>query len=221
MQQQQPSQVAQALSAAQQQLLPISQQLQHVVAQSAASFDMLVALCSCPCCADPLPAVGCHLQQQQQQQGPFGAAPASFASQQQLALVKQALESIQQYVMSIKPAWEILDQDMHRVWQYLRSSGTVSGTSSTVSSYSLNLNQPTDIDQLEGLLAHMQLDAAAHPPIAVLQQHLAAFKQLVAGVQQQQQLVVDLLRNRPPCACTPNKPARVEQLQAMLGGMQL
>jgi hypothetical protein len=123
--------------------------------------------------------------------------------------------------MSIKPAWEILDQNMHSVWQYLHNSGTVSTTFHAVGSYSLDLNQPTDIDQLEGLLAHMQLDAAAHPPIAVLQQHLAAFKQLVAGVQQQQQLVVDLLRHLPPCACTPNKPTRVEQLQAMLGGMQL
>jgi hypothetical protein len=124
-------------------------------------------------------------------------------------------------VTSIKLAWDILDQELHSVWQYLHSSSAISTTSGAVSNYTLYTDNPTDVDQLERLLAQLQLDAAAHPPIAVLQQHLAAFKQLVAGVQQQQQLVVDLLENMPPGACTPNKPVRVEQLQNMLGGVQL
>lgn len=192
----------QVLSAAQQQISPLCLQLQCVLQQSAASFDMLVTLCDCPCC---------HVTDQQQQ---LCAAPF-YAGAQQLALVKQALGSIQQYVTSLKPAWEILDHDMHQLMHYL----------ATTQAHSFpHAAPPTDIDQLDGLLAAMQLDVQQGcPAVTVLQQHLATFKQLVAGAQQQQQLVVHLLRSMPPCACghIHNMPEQVDQLQAALGGMRL
>lgn len=200
----------QALSAAQQQILPLSRQLQHVLQQSAASFDMLLALCDCPCC---------RLAEQQQQhdyQQQLCAAPL-YAGIQQLGLVKQALESIQQYVSSLKPAWEILDYDMHQLMYYLHAT-------QAHDTKLLHSGPPTDIDQLDSLLAAMQLNnQQGCPAVAVLQQHLAAFKQLVAAVQQQQQLVVHLLRSMPPCACghIHNMPDRVDQLQAALVGMRL
>jgi hypothetical protein len=144
------------------------------------------------------------------------AAPL-YAGIQQLGLVKQALESIQQHVTSLKPAWDILDYDIHQFMHYLH-------TTQAQDMKLLHSAQPTDVDQLDSLLAAMQLNAQQGcPAVAVLHQHLATFKQLVAAVQQQQQLVVHLLRSMPPCACghIHNMPDRVDQLQAALGGMRL
>lgn len=179
--------MAEALSAAQQQLSPLTHQLQQVVQQSAASYDMLVAIghgCSC--------------------------AGAGQQQQRHLAQVRQALADIQHHVLSVKPAWDILHQDMNHVWEFLHSSHCVH-------------QAPADVCQLEGLLASLQLGhpaCCAPPPVVVLQQHLAAFKQLVVGVQQRQQLVLDLVRSMPPCDCS--KPVLVsEQLEAMLGGLSL
>lgn len=190
-------QVAEALTAAQQQLSPLTHQLQQIVQQSVTSYDMLVAIghgCSC---------AGAGQQQQQRH----------------LAEMRQALTDIQHHVLSIKPAWDILHQDMHHVWEFLHSS-----------SHGMQHQQqqaPADICQLEGLLASLQLQGhpaacctTPPPVVVVLQQHLAAFKQLVAGVQQRQQLVLDLVRAMPPCGCS--KPVLVlEQLDAMLGGLSL
>lgn len=198
-----------SLAQTQQQIAPIAHQLQHVLRQSEASFDMLVALTQCPCC---------HVTEHSQQQ--WCVAPAQYTGTQQLALVKQALESIQQYVASLGAAWEILDHHMQQVVHYLHGT----------QAHSLAASTPvTDIDQLQGLLAAVQPgDASAaagagYPAVAVLQQHLAAFKQLVAAVQQQQQHVVHLLRTMPPCACGHIKdmPSKVDQLQALLCGMKL
>jgi hypothetical protein len=186
-------QVAEALSAAQQQLSPLTHQLQQIVQQSSTSYDMLVATghgCSC-------------------------AGAAGQQQQRQLAEVRQALADIQHHVLSIKPAWDILHTDMHRVWEFLHSDTVVRKQQHQA---------PADLGQLEGMLASLQLGQPAccvPPPVVVLQQHLAAFKQLVAGAQQRQQLVLDLVRCMPPCGCSNGKQPVLEQLDAMLGGLSL